>query len=196
MKNQIIIRPIKEIDYYKALILSSGVHNLFLPMKFQFQKRGGEHIVREYFVNTDKFIRLDDFISREKIDIWDLADISVQLIEGIYESMYRYIFPFEYIVSRETIYLSKDKKLKLLFMPINSRIEQINDIKDLISSKVDFLIYEFSKHLDERDCNGLKTVKTILKEEKDIEGVIRKLNMFKKNIWRQEHGKISRTIAL
>ena len=58
MKNNILIKPITEIDYYRALILSSGIHRLFLPMKFQFIRDDSKVKVMEYFVNIDGYANL------------------------------------------------------------------------------------------------------------------------------------------
>ena len=58
MKNNILIKPIIDIDYYRALILSSGIHSIFLPMKFQFIRQERELKVKEYFINVEGYTNL------------------------------------------------------------------------------------------------------------------------------------------
>lgn len=197
MKNNILIKPIIGIDYYRALILSSGIHRIFLPMKFQFIRQERELKVKEYFVNIDGYTNLKEYINISSLEAWDIADMLIQLLEGINESMYRYVFPFEYRISIDYIYYSESKKkFKLLFIPSTEHLDDMNSLSRLIIESLNTILNELEAYIDKCLASELKSIKSLICESETLDDFTSKLNVFKRNIWRSRHGKISRTIAL
>lgn len=197
MKNNILIKPITEIDYYRALILSSGIHRLFLPMKFQFIRDDSKVKVKEYFVNTDGYANLKEYLRDSSLEAWDIADMMIQLTEGINESMYRYVFPYEYRLSLDYIYYSKSqKKFKLMFIPSTENLDDMNSLNKMVLERLNALLDEFGPFIDIVTDVEIKSLKSLICKSGNAEDFTAKINAHKRNIWRSKQGKISRTIAL
>lgn len=197
MKNNILIKPIIDIDYYRALILSSGIHRIFLPMKFQFIRQERELKVKEYFINVEGYTNLKEYINISSLEAWDIADMLIQLLEGINESMYRYVFPFEYMISLDYVYYSESKKkFKLLFIPSTEHLDDMNSLSKLIIESLNTILNELDAYIGKGVASELKSIKSLICKSETAEDFTSKLNAFKRSIWRSRHGKISRTIAL
>lgn len=197
MKNNILIKPIIDIDYYRALILSSGIHSIFLPMKFQFIRQERELKVKEYFINVEGYTNLKEYINISSLEAWDIADMLIQLLEGINESMYRYVFPFEYRISLDYVYYSESKKkFKLLFIPSTEHLDDMNSLSKLIIESLNTILNELDAYIGKGVVSELKSLKSSICESETAEDFTSKINAFKRSIWRSRHGKISRTIAL
>lgn len=197
MKNNILIKPIAEIDYYRALILSSGIHRLFLPMKFQFIRDDGKVKVNEYFVNIEGYVNLKEYLRDSSLEAWDIADMMIQLTEGINESMYRYVFPYEYRLSLDYIYYSKSqKKFKLMFIPSTENLDDMNSLNKMVLERLNALLDEFGPFIDIVTDAEIKSLKSLICKSGNAEDFTAKINAHKRNIWRSKQGKISRTIAL
>lgn len=197
MKNNILIKPIIDIDYYRALILSSGIHSIFLPMKFQFIRQERELKVKEYFINVEGYTNLKEYINISSLEAWDIADMLIQLLEGINESMYRYVFPFEYRISLDHVYYSESKKkFKLLFIPSTEHLDDMNSLSKLIIESLNTILNELDAYIGKGVVSELKSLKSSICESETVEDFTSKINAFKRSIWRSRHGKISRTIAL
>ena len=197
VKNNILIKPIAEIDYYGALILSSGIHRLFLPMKFQFIRDDGKVKVNEYFVNIEGYVNLKEYLRNSSLEAWDIADMMVQLIEGINESMYKYVFPYEYRLSLDYIYYSKSqKKFKLMFIPSTENLDDMNSLNKMVLERLNALLDEFGPFIGIVTDTEIKSLKSLICKSGNAEDFTAKINAHKRNIWRSKQGKISRTIAL
>ena len=99
------------VKRYQMDIISTGNLRLFLPTTF-YLKEDGEVIS---YANGEGYIKLKDVPKVDEVTAIDMIGI---LVDGMRDASNNFIFPEEYRVEEDTVYIDKDmNRVRLLFRP-------------------------------------------------------------------------------